>query len=141
LAAPATPGTTTANPDTDGDGLPNDWEIDHGLNPNDPNDAAEDDDHDGLTNWQEYLAGTDPQNAASYLGFNSVTVSGGTVNLNFIRVANHSYTIQYAGTPTGSWQKLADFPANPTTEPAVIVDTSVASTSARFYKLVTPALP
>src|SRR5579863_493676 len=46
--------------DSDGDGMPDDWEIAHGLNPNDPTDANLDPDNDGLTNLQEYLHGTDP---------------------------------------------------------------------------------
>ncbi|MGD9036657.1 MAG: DUF2341 domain-containing protein, partial [Syntrophobacterales bacterium] len=47
--------------DWDGDGLPDDWEIAHGLNPG-FNDANLDSDGDGLTNWEEYLRGTDPFN-------------------------------------------------------------------------------
>ena len=52
-----------AGVDTDGDGIPDDYEIAHGLNPNNPVDALEDPDRDGLTNLQEYLFGTDPHNA------------------------------------------------------------------------------
>ncbi|RLI19320.1 hypothetical protein DRO49_00750, partial [Candidatus Bathyarchaeota archaeon] len=48
--------------DSDGDGIPDQWEIDHGLNPNDPSDAQEDPDNDGLTNLDEYLHDTDPWN-------------------------------------------------------------------------------
>lgn len=51
-----------AGVDTDGDGIPDDWELAHGLNPNNLVDAFEDPDHDNLTNLQEYLAGTNPHN-------------------------------------------------------------------------------
>jgi probable HAF family extracellular repeat protein len=47
-------------PDSDGDGLPDAWETQYGLDPQSPADAAVDTDSDGLTNYQEYQAGTDP---------------------------------------------------------------------------------
>jgi chitinase len=45
--------------DSDGDGMPDAWEQQHGLNPA-ANDADDDPDHDGVTNLNEYLGGTDP---------------------------------------------------------------------------------
>ena len=51
--------------DTDGDGIADDVEIANGLNPNDPVDALEDFDRDGLTNRQELQLGTDVRNADS----------------------------------------------------------------------------
>ena len=51
--------------DTDGDGIPDGWEVINGLNPTDNTDAAGDADSDGLTNLQEYQLGTDPQNPDS----------------------------------------------------------------------------
>jgi hypothetical protein len=47
--------------DWDADGMPDDWEITHGLNPW-VNDADLDSDGDGLTNIEEYERGTDPFN-------------------------------------------------------------------------------
>lgn len=55
----------TLSGDSDGDGLPDEWEVAHSLDPNDPGDAFEDPDRDGLTILQEYQAGTDPFQADS----------------------------------------------------------------------------
>ncbi len=48
--------------DSDGDGFPNWWEVEHGLDPNDPNDPEEDPDGDGLPNRCEWTQGTNPNN-------------------------------------------------------------------------------
>ena len=49
--------------DSDGDDLPDDFELANGLNPNNPIDAQEDTDTDGLTNLDEFGEGTDLNNA------------------------------------------------------------------------------
>jgi hypothetical protein len=48
-------------PDTDGDGMPDDWETQFELDPFDPSDAALDSDGDGITNLDEFLQGTTPR--------------------------------------------------------------------------------
>ena len=45
--------------DTDGDGIPDSWEYNHGLDLDDPSDAEEDPDGDGWSNYEEYINGTD----------------------------------------------------------------------------------
>lgn len=49
-------------PDTDGDGMPDGWEVVNDFKPLDSSDALGDKDGDGLSNLQEYLNGTDPSN-------------------------------------------------------------------------------
>ncbi len=48
--------------DQDNDGLPDDYEMANGLDPNDPIDALEDQDKDGLRALEEYAIGTDLNN-------------------------------------------------------------------------------
>ena len=40
--------------DKDDDGIPDEWELEYGLDPNDPQDAEMDPDDDGLTNMEEF---------------------------------------------------------------------------------------
>ena len=47
--------------DQDQDGMDDNWEYEHGLNPSDQDDANEDPDKDGLTNLEEYQWETDPR--------------------------------------------------------------------------------
>ncbi|MFY9826791.1 MAG: Ig-like domain-containing protein [Thermoanaerobaculia bacterium] len=61
--AASLPLTIASGADSDNDGMPDAWEIAHGLDPNNPADAAQDPDGDGLSNLQEFFAGTDPHNA------------------------------------------------------------------------------
>ncbi len=129
-----------AGNDTDGDGMPDDWEDAHGLNKF-VNDAALDPDRDGFTNLQEYLAGTDPQSAASALRLLSAVRNGSGTDIRFEAVAGKTYSVLYRDTlASGSWQKLADVPAQAPTQIVTVHDPSGPNTS-RFYQLVTPMLP
>jgi hypothetical protein len=47
--------------DSDNDGLPDDWEKKHGLNPNDASDATADSNGDGYTNIEDFINGLDPR--------------------------------------------------------------------------------
>ncbi|MCH7227511.1 DUF1800 family protein [Haloferula sp. A504] len=61
---PGVDAVITRNPlgpaDGDHDGMPDDWENAHLLDPSDPTDATLDPDIDGLNNRDEFFAGTDP---------------------------------------------------------------------------------
>lgn len=87
----AAPFNRPANWDTDGDGLPDAWESEHGLNPNVANNNA-DFDTDGYTDLEEYLNELAAWPAPGVIVFNNTTnnryaeifnwsVSGVTLNV------------------------------------------------------------
>lgn len=123
--------------DEDGDGLPDDWETTHGLNPT-VNDAALDPDHDGMSNWQEFLAGTDPQNAQSVLRLDLAnSPTGVTLQLN--AAANHSYGIQWrTNLVSGSWSNLMTISAE-NTDRQLNLPANVPGSPVNYFRVVTPA--
>jgi pectate lyase len=52
--------------DSDGDGMPDEWESRHRFDPKDPSDSPKDKDGDGYTNVEEFLNGTDPSKSVDY---------------------------------------------------------------------------
>ena len=139
----ATLNVTGGFSDRDGDGMPDAWELAHGLNPDDPNDALTDADHDGMSNLAEYLAGTDPQDPQSYLKVELDWSLGLTnVAVKFGAVSNKTYSVLYQDllNPAATWGRLADVPGAPTNRTVRVIDPS-PNAPARFYRLITPQKP
>lgn len=129
----------TVLPDSDGDGIPDDWETRFGLKPNDPTDALLDPDGDLVSNRAEYLAGTDPGDRSSFLKVEGISADGAGVALEFLAAAKHTYSILYREGPSDlTWKVLANVPARVTNRLERVVDPAV-QVSERLYRLGTPA--
>jgi len=131
------------NGDDDGDGLPNDWEIAHGLNPTDAvgnAGAAGDPDGDRLSNLQEFQAGTHPTDSGSAVRIDVIAAGETGVKIGFRAIAGRTYSVLYSNDLTKSnWTELARASAEATDRSVEIVDSLTPGT--RFYQLVTPAVP
>jgi hypothetical protein len=122
--------------DTDGDGMPDWWEIAHGLNPNDPSDANRDDDGTGFTNLQEYLAGTDPANPASCLHVTSSVITGNDVQVSFTSVLDKNYLLESTTSlQSPNWSTVTQNVAG--TGSIISITDAAAATNfpARFYRV------
>lgn len=85
--------------DNDMDYMSDAWEDAHGLNPNDFSDAELDADGDGMSNYAEYRAGTDPNLASSRFELKIENTTGGTgtsFKLQWNSISNRWYTVQRA---------------------------------------------
>ena len=70
-------------------------------------DGAADPDADGASTASEFLAGTDPRNAASVLRVSIAMATNATVTVRFPVVADRTYSVLHSDAPTGSpWLKL-----------------------------------
>lgn len=131
--------TNTVLADLDRDGIPDVVENELGLSPTNPADGALDADEDGQSNRAEYLAGTDPTNAASYLKIDQA-IAPGMAMVSVAAASNRTCTVQFTDRlNSGVWRRLADLVARPINRLETIVDP--AWTTNRFYRLVLPAQP
>jgi hypothetical protein len=125
--------------DNDNDGLADAWETQFGFDPGNPNDRTADTDGDTMLNWQEYVAGTDPTNALSYLSLDLTSAISGAA-LEFAAVSNKTYTLEFNDTLNpAAWSRLTDLPAANTNRLHTVTDSNAAPH--RAYRLVTPRSP
>ncbi|HMP73206.1 MAG TPA: carbohydrate-binding protein [Kiritimatiellia bacterium] len=149
MAAPSSGSTNAAvtitrldppvDPDSNGDGIPDWWYIQYGLNPLIPNLASIDSDSDGMTNWEEYIAGTHPVNGNSFLHVQGLN-QGAAVSGNILRwpsVAGRVYDLHRSENlllPGGGFSLLqADILATPPLN--TFTDTTATATGTLIYRL------
>jgi Astacin (Peptidase family M12A) len=132
-------GVTVTAIDSVGDGIPDAWRRAHfggtGTTTNSQSCAACDPDHDGLTNYQEFLAGTNPTNAASTLKMGTPAGNGLDIHVNFQSVSGTVYRVSFRDDIAGNgWTILADQIIG-TGGVIQITDSGAASLPKRFYRL------
>jgi hypothetical protein len=117
--------------------MPDTWEGLHGFDSEDPNDALLDADGDGMQNWKEFVAGTLPHDATSYLKVTRLTANPGPATVTFNAVSNRSYTVQFTDALGTSWSSLQSLTPRTTNRVISVIDPA-APNAARFYRLAIP---
>jgi hypothetical protein len=130
---------SNAAADSDGDGLPDSYEMANGLNKNDPNDAGQDADGDRMSNLQEYLAGTNPQNSNSVFRITRFNWLSNNLVLSFLGGTGKIYAIE-RGTnlPIMSWQTVTNVGSGTNTSVTVTNFSGPASSNGFFRVRVVP---
>jgi len=98
----------TPDLDADNDGMPNDWERLHNLDPNNPEDGTQDPDQDQMNNQEEYQADTDPHAASSRFLISRVEVAPGMApRISWISSAERHYRIHASsGLGPAQWVEI-----------------------------------
>lgn len=130
--------------DSDGDGIPDAWMLQYFGHATgqaaDKSRAGDDADGDGVSNLNEYLAGTNPTNPASFLRLTSLTRSNHGVRAVWTTAPDRSYVLQ-AAAKLGGTNCFADLsPAIPAPglgeSQTNYTDTGAgAGAAGRFYRI------
>ena len=97
-----------ADPDSDGDGLWDDWELTYFESLNEAG-RSTDHDGDGFTDASEFAAGTDPTDGASLLRFSMpIAVKNETVVLRWDSVPGRRYRVERSNGDPENWTVMAE---------------------------------
>ncbi len=126
--------------DTDGDSMPDSWELEHGLDPNNPGDAQTDADTDGSSNASEYLAGTNPRDATSVLRMTGILLTAARqVEFTFQAVAGRTYQLEARLTAAGEeWSTIQTIPPAGATADVTVRFPIGTADAPRFIRIRVP---
>ncbi len=119
--------------DSDLDGMPDFWERQYGFQAASPSDAAEDNDHDGFSNQQEYIADTLPTDPESRFEMKNILV-GSSVTLQVPLSTNRIYSLYgTSNVLTGTWTLVSPQPSQRAAREVNSIDIPNASPQ-QFYR-------
>ncbi|MGC8744091.1 MAG: lamin tail domain-containing protein [Verrucomicrobiia bacterium] len=126
--------TVQSTGDSDNDGMPDDWEIANGLNPN-QNDASQDHDNDGMSNLAEYIAGTNPNDPVNILKITSIIIENdGKLIIEFLTMPGKQYSVEYTtNLQNDIWTVITNLTS--TTNKTVINDSLPINQRQKFYRI------
>jgi hypothetical protein len=132
----------TVLPDANGDGLPDGLGTSPPLWTNVVGGAKADSDGDGLSDLEEYRAGTNPTNAESRLELFITSVNNGARVLRFQVMSNRTYSVERSSNVDGPWLRLLDVVAAKTNRILSFTDDEPVSEKPVFlYRVGTPRMP
>ncbi|MEO6742414.1 MAG: DUF1800 family protein [Chthoniobacteraceae bacterium] len=119
--------------DENGNGLSDIWELKFGVSGLNANDDA---DSDGALNYQEAVAGTNPQDANSHPPTPAVLMQNGAVTLTWKSVAGKAYRVQTSDTlaNAASWSNLGSVMLSDGSDMTVAF--GVGSAVKQYFRLV-----
>jgi hypothetical protein len=125
--------------DTVSDGLPDWWRASNfggdGKSTNNLSCATCDPDGDGMNDYQEFVAGTDPNDSRSTLRIFAFSLGGGNAALSFASLLANHYAVDYRNSLTaGSWTTLNSNVWG-WTDTTTFADTNAAVQATRFYRV------
>jgi Tol biopolymer transport system component len=92
--------------DSDNDGMDDDWEVAHFGDLN--RDGAGDQDGDGHSNLQEFIAGTNPTSGGSILRVLTITpMGGGSTTVVWSAVVGRNYVVQFKNSLDATWSNAS----------------------------------
>ena len=121
-------------PDSDADGLPDAWEYSRYGNLTALSGTG-DLDTDGVSDLNEYLADTDPDDDASLLLLTLVEAGGSTNQLAWPSRSTRLYQVQATALLTGTWENAASGVLSGTGGELALTDVPATNRPARFYRV------
>jgi subtilisin family serine protease len=121
--------------DTDGNGLPDWWELQYfgHLTGTDPN---ADPDHDGMNNLAEWIAGTNPTNAASVLRLTLVSATNASnIVVRWSSVAGKNYWLERSTNLATGFNAVVATNIAATAPTNTQTDTAILPGHTRFYRV------